>query len=334
MKLLIVLINYRTADMTLRALECALDSLHRVEGRCRVALVDNDSGDGSFEQLQKVVEQKGWTDRVELIQTGHNGGFAYGVNAGALPALQSDDPPEYVYLLNSDAFVDQDTIPRLVEFLDSHPEAGIAGSQVRGTDGVLHDTAFQFHSLAAELEGAVGIGLVTKLLYRWKVSKPVPRETTRVDWLAGASMLIRGRVFEEIGPFDDDFFLYFEETDFCRRAARAGWSTWYVPESRVEHIGSVSTGWKDTSQPRPAFWFHARRHYFLKHHGRAYLLATDLAYVLGMAIGRTKFALLGKPYPRPPRFFRDFVRYNFLRPPRHPAKAAPLSSRKAARSLS
>lgn len=320
MKLLVVLINYRTADMTRRALECALEGLRHVDGRCRVALVDNDSGDGSFEKLEAAVEEKGWQDRVDLIQTHHNGGFAYGVNAGSQPALASADPPEYVYLLNSDAFVDAETISRLVDFLDRNPSVGIAGSQVRGTDGVLHPTAFRFHSIVSEFDHAVGIGFVSRLLDRWKVSRPVPEQATRVDWLAGASMMIRARVFEDIGPFDDDFFLYYEETDFCRRAVQAGWTTWYVPESRIEHIGSVSTGWQDPDQPRAAFWFHARRHYFEKNHGRIYLFATNLVYVIGMAIGRLKFALLGKRYPRPPRFFRDFIRYNFLTRPAHPAK--------------
>jgi hypothetical protein len=318
MKLLVVLINYRTAEMTLRALEFVLPELDRIAGGGRVAVVDNDSGDGSAERIAQVLSEKGWTDRVELIQTSHNGGFSYGVNAGARPALASQDPPDYVYLLNSDAFVDPGALACLVEFLDTHPQAGIAGSQIYGTDGALHETAFQFHSLAGEFESAIGIGLVTSLLRRWRVSGTVPTKTTRIDWLAGASMLIRADVFRQIGLFDDGFFLYFEETDFCLRAARAGWTTWYVPESRVEHIGGASTGWKDATKPRPPFWFQGRRHYFAKNHGALYLFVTNVVYLIGMSIGRIKAFLTGRPYPRPPHFYRDFVRFNFISPPEHP----------------
>lgn len=318
MKLLVVLINYRTPEMTLRALGCVLKEFDRIPGDCRVALVENDSGDDSADRLRKALAENAWEDRVELIETPYNGGFAYGVNAGARPALASDDPPEYVYLLNSDAFVDAGAVVKLVQFLDAHPEAGIAGSRIYGDDGAPHETAFSFHSIAGEFEGALGLGIVSRLLYRWKVAKPCPAETTQVDWLAGASMLIRSTVFEEVGLFDDEYFLYYEETDFCLRAARAGWLTWYLPESGVCHIGSVSTGAKDQTKPRPAFWFHGRRRYFTKNHGAVYRFLTDVAVVIGMTFGKLKATLTRRNYPRPPRFYRDFVRYNFFTPPSHP----------------
>lgn len=321
MKLLVVLINYRTPDMTLRALGCVLKEFDRIPGECRVALVENDSGDDSADRLRKAVGENGWEDRVDLIETPYNGGFAYGVNAGAAPALEREDAPEYVYLLNSDAFVDAGALVSLVNFLDHHPEAGIAGSRIYGDDGAPHETAFSFHSIAGEFESAIGLGIVTRLLYHWTVAKPSPRQTTQVDWLAGASMLIRRDVFRDIGLFDDEYFLYYEETDFCLRAAKAGWLTWYLPESGVCHIGSVSTGAKDQTKPRPAFWFHGRRRYFAKNHGPTYLFLTNLVVLLGMAIGKTKALLTGRAYPRPPRFFRDFVRYNFLTPPAHPCAA-------------
>ena len=112
------------------------------------------------------------------------------------------------------------------------------------------------------------IGLVSRLLRRSIVAPPPARVACRVDWLAGASMMIRRPVLDEAGLFDEAFFLYFEETDLCRRALAAGWSTWYVPESRVAHIGSASTGMK-RREPRPAYWFASRRHYLRKHDGCA-----------------------------------------------------------------
>ena len=79
-------------------------------------------------------------------------------------------------------------------------------------------------------------------LLPWIVALPLPTTETDVDWCAGASVLMRRTMLEEIGSFDETFFLYFDETDLCLRAARAGWKVVYVPQSEVVHIGSVSTG--------------------------------------------------------------------------------------------
>jgi len=139
----------------------------------------------------------------------------------------------------------------------------------------------------------------------------MPTETIQVDWLAGASMLIRRQVLEDIGLMDDTFFLYFEETDYCRRAREAGWTTHYVVESSVTHIGSVSTGMKDKSKPTPTFWYASRRHYFLKNHGRLYLWAANLAFVLGASLCRIRYRLANRPILDPDHHLRDFIRFNF-----------------------
>jgi N-acetylglucosaminyl-diphospho-decaprenol L-rhamnosyltransferase len=147
------------------------------------------------------------------------------------------------------------------------------------------------------------------------VALPLPDRTIEVDWLAGASMLIRRQVFEAIGLFDETFFLYYEETDFCRRARLAGWPTYYVVGSSVAHVGSASTGFQDMSKPTPSYWFDSRRHYFLKNHGPAYLLASNVAYVVGGSMRRARYKLQRKPEIDAPNHLRDFIRYNFA-PPR------------------
>lgn len=310
MNVLVVLINYKTPALTLRALEAALGDLERLPGS-RVALIDNGSGDGSAEELARALDARGLRDRVELTVSPENLGFAGGVNLVLRPALRGADPPRYVYLLNSDARPAPGAIECLVRFLDANPSAGIAGSYVHGPDGETHDTAFRFPTAISQFEHPLGIGLVTRLLDRWVVSKPVPSTTTRVDWLAGASMLIRREVFDAIGVYDENYFFYYEETDFCLRAARAGFATWYVPESRVEHIGAASSGWKDTSKPRAAYWWEGRRWYYFKNHGLWYLWLANVAWVVGFLLGEPRRRLLGRKGPFPPRFLRDFLRYNF-----------------------
>ena len=322
MKLQAIILNYKTPAMTLDALNSLMRELETLPD-ARVTVVDNDSRDGSIDILRKGVAESPWSERVTVVASDYNGGFAYGNNFAIAPALASEDKPDYVYLLNSDAFPDEGCVAALVDFLDTHPKVGIAGSYVHGPEPVPHKTAFRFPTVWSELESTLGIGLVSKLLSRWIVALPLLKETRCVDWLAGASMLIRREVIEEIGPMDETFFLYFEETDYCLRANRAGWPTYYVVESSVTHIGSVSTGMKERSRPTPTFWFASRRHYFRKNHGRLYLLIANLAYVVGATLCRMRYFVLGRPSKDPKRHLRDFVRYNFGPGPRsdgHPPR--------------
>lgn len=314
MNVLIVLINYRTPDLTLRALRAAIAEIERLPGS-RVCLIDNGSGDDSPERLTAALAREPWRDRVDLVLSPTNTGFAGGVNQAIRPALQSADPPRYIYLLNSDALPAPGAVALLIDFLDAHPDVGIAGSYIHGPEGDTHDTAFRFPTLASQFEEAIGIGVISKLLDRFIVSKPVPTVATRVDWLAGCSMAIRSELLEKVGIYDENFFFYFEETDLCLRAARAGYATWYLPESRVEHIGAASSGLKDMSKPRASYWWEGRRYYFYKNHGLLYLWACNLIWVLGYIPGELRRRLMGRKGPFPPRFFRDFLRYNFSRRP-------------------
>lgn len=310
MKLLCVILNYRTAPMTIDAIRAARTAL--VDLDHRIDVVDNDSGDGSFEAIATTVAAEGWSD-VRVVQSGVNGGFGAGNNVALRAALASDDPPEFLYILNSDAFPASDAIEALVRFLEVHPRVGIAGSAIHGVDGTPHLTAFRFPSVAGEALSGFRLGALGRLLPEREVPiHPMPVATRRVDWLAGASMLIRRRVLEEIGLFDERFFLYFEETDLCRRAALAGWECWYVVESRVAHVGSASTGMKDLRRPMPRYWFDSRRHYFLKNHGAAYTWAANLVHAAGLLTFRARAGLQGKPDTDPAHFLRDFARYNFV----------------------
>ena len=298
---LCVLLNYRTPAMTLRAAEAALADLPRPGGE--LVIVDNASGDGSAALLREAVEARGWGQggRVRVIASEVNGGFGAGNNIGIAAGLSNGRRPDYVYVLNSDAFPDPGCIGALVTHLETHPQAGIACSHVRGEDGVTHTTAFRFPSIAGEFEGAARLGIFSRLLRHAQVPMVQPEMTREVDWSAGASMMLRQAMLDDIGTFDERFFLYFEETDLCLRAARAGWRCWYVTQSRVVHIGSVSTGMK-TKRRMPAYWYDSRRHYFIKNHGRVYAATALLAHLAGGVLHRLRMGLAGRG-PQDPRWF-------------------------------
>jgi GT2 family glycosyltransferase len=313
MKLLAIVVNYRTPKMTLDAVRTLLTALETVAG-AEVVVVDNDSQDGSFEILSRGVATLGRPGAapVKVIASGRNGGFAYGVNVGLRHGLKSKSVPDYFYLLNSDAFPDPSAVRELLALFEREPRAGIAGSYVYGSDGRPHQTAFRFPTPVSELERALRLGIASRLLYRWRVPLPIPDEDCPVDWVAGASMMIRREVIDDVGLFDERFFLYFEETDFCLRAKSRGWSTYYVRGSAVAHIGGASTGIKDSRSQRrmPSYWFDSRRHYFRKNHGEVYLALSDVLFALGFSFWRVRRKIQNKPDQDPPSLLADFLRHS------------------------
>jgi len=184
--------------------------------------------------------------------------------------------------------------------------AGLAGSYVRGTNGETHETAFRFPSASGEFEGAARTGFISRLLSKSIVTLPVPQSDTQVDWVAGASVMLRRRMLEEIGLFDEAFFLYFEETELCHRAAKAGWRTHYVVSSEVLHIGSASTGMK-TWRRTPQYWFDSRLHYYVQTRGKPYAAMATVMRIAGSLIWRLRRLSPNQPHGDPPMFLRDFT---------------------------
>ena len=308
-RILTIILNYRTPEMTLKCAEAALAEMAELPGE--TVIVENGSGDKSWEILHCAAQARGWlqTGKLRLIRSQVNGGFGAGMNIGFAAGLSDGSQPDYYYLLNSDAFVQGQTIAPLRDFLQEHPGAGLVGSYVEGMDGTPHRTAFRFPSIAGEFEMAARTGVFTRLLAPWVVAMEMPQQQRQVDWTAGASLMIARTVIEEIGGFDETFFLYFEETDLCRRAAQAGWRTHYLPESRITHLGSASTGMKDW-QRTPAYWFQSRQHYFRKNHGYIYAACANLARISGSVIYQLRRLLQGKPQADPNHFLWDLIRHS------------------------
>jgi GT2 family glycosyltransferase len=130
-------------------------------------------------------------------------------------------------------------------------------------------------------------------------------------------MLIRPAVLKAIGGMDENYFLYFEETDFCYRAKKAGFATWYVPESRVMHIMGQSTTVTDqTKGPRrlPSYWFDSRRRYFAVTYGISYAVGIDIVAFLACWIGVVKRAALRRTHTATPHFVRDLIRHSVIWP--------------------
>jgi N-acetylglucosaminyl-diphospho-decaprenol L-rhamnosyltransferase len=128
-------------------------------------------------------------------------------------------------------------------------------------------------------------------------------------------MMVRWSVFDRIGGFDETYFLYFEETDFCFRAKRAGISTWYVPASRVMHIAGQSTNVtnrKSVPERLPAYVFESRRRYFVANHGAAYAMIVDVVALLAHGLGSLKLMAQGRRHHSVPYFLADLLRHSVV----------------------
>jgi GT2 family glycosyltransferase len=257
MRLAAILVNYRTGELTMSAVKALLGELEKV-GSFHVFVVDNDSGDGSFELMSRTVRENGWSERVTVLASPRNGGYGYGINFAVRLALSGVDTPEYFYVINTDAVPAPGSLNKLLTFMDGHPEAGLVGSRIDGQDGKAQGAAYRFPSVWSELERSACFGVLSSILRRYIVSIPDPGEDIEVDWLPGTSMLIRRAVFDAGVYFDEDFFLYFEEVDFARELRRAGFRAYYVANAPIIHIGAVSTGIGDLKRPLPEYWFQSR----------------------------------------------------------------------------
>ena len=310
----VVIVTYKCAALTIESLrsvavERAVPGFH-----IRAVVVDNASGDTSA--IAAAIESNGWRSWVTLVTAAKNGGFAYGNNLGISRAY-TEHVPSYIYLLNPDAQVRPGAIGSLVRFLESHPQVGIAGSSFEDLDGSDWPIAFHFPSLISEMLHGMELGPLMRLFKRWTVAQHMAKVPQSIDWICGASMLIRPAVLESIGGMDENYFLYFEETDFCYRAKKAGFATWYVPESRVMHIRGQSTTVTDlTIGPKrlPSYWFESRRRYFAMTYGIGHAIGIDVVALFACSIGLVKRAVLGPAHTATPHFIRDLIRHSVMWP--------------------
>lgn len=313
MRILVVVLNYRTPKLVVDCLQSLEHEVDRI-GDMRVVVTDNDSGDGSIEIIGRAIERNRW-NWCTLMPLAHNGGYSAGNNAGIRPHLDSNDAPDYVMLLNPDACVHSGAITALLAFMESRKDVGIAGARIEDENGKRVHSAFRFPSPVSELLEGFKLGLLTRLLDDRQLLYELGDEAMQVDWVSGAAMMIRTEVLLEIGLLDDAYFLYFDEVDFCFRANRAGWPTYYVPDGVVTHRQAQATGIthnRKGKQRYPDYWFDSRRRFFVKNRGKTQAVLADLAFLFGYTTFRVRAVLQRKEDEEPPHFWRDFVRNSTL----------------------
>lgn len=276
-KTTIVVVTYNAR----RTIGPLLDALAPAKDRVRVVVADNASADDT---LDFVRAEHPW---VVTTPTGGNLGFGRGCNAGAAHA--GDSP--YILFLNPDAVMKPEALDRLEAFMDAHPKAGICAPAIREGDEL--QAAGLMPSPLGVVEGAVGVGHPHPEARDIRPGEP-PFLT---NWVCGAALMIRASLFRALGGFDPRFFLYFEETDLCRRASEGGWEIWGVGEAVIEHEGGGIA--KDTGDELVAgciakYYFESRYYYLEKHHGRVAAAAAEAGEVAGLLAKALAKRALGK----------------------------------------
>jgi len=308
----VVIVNYCSAELTLRALESLAPESSRPELSLRVVVVENASGDEA--RLREGIAAS-YSHFAELVVSPVNGGFGAGNNLGVRTLIKTGSKARSFHFLNPDTVIHPGAVLTLARFLEANPRAGVVGSRFEHADGTPWPFAFRFPTPLGEIESGACLGVISRLLKQHSVARELGDRPEQADWLSGASIMVRRDMLESIGGFDETYFLYFEETDLCMRAKAAGWEVWYVPDSRVMHIRGQSTGvtaLDSKPQRLPRYWFESRRRYYAKNHGLAYAAAADLAFLAGNGIGNVKRRLRG--LPRTPNLLGDLIRQSVFWP--------------------
>lgn len=309
-KLAVIVVNYQCAPFTINCIRSVVHELKAISG-AHLWVVDNASGDGSIDQISRAIQNESWSEWVTLLPADQNRGFGAGNNGAIKPLLKLNEAPAYYYLLNPDTIVRPDAIKKIIQFMDANTTVGICGTRLEAVDETPQCSAFHFHTIIGEFLLGLNWGWAFRVFPQSALVIPPSDKPHPADWVAGASMMVRREVFENIGLFDEDYFLYFEEVDFCFRAKKKGCLCWYYPESRVVHFVGQSTQFKygqDKQVRFPKHWFDSRRHFFVKNYGYIYALLADVAWMKGFFLRKIKSLVLSSQSGIEPNFFKDFVK--------------------------
>ncbi|MFN0085251.1 MAG: glycosyltransferase family 2 protein [Blastocatellia bacterium] len=269
----VVVVSFNTRDL----LRDCLGTLEREAGGVayETIVVDNASRDASADMVAREFPA------AKLIRSPVNQGFAAANNRGFAIARG-----RYVVLLNSDAFLRPGDLALSVRRMDADPRIGVGGARLVGRDDSWQPSARMFPSFTNDLLTITGLSTrypQSRLFGRFDRTWADQDEPAEVDWVPGAYSIIPRRVLEEVGFFDESFFLYYEEVDLCRRIKAAGYTVWYWPDVVVTHLGGESSKTLkhleiSSSGSQLTLWrMRSALLYYRKHHGwRGAHLAREL----------------------------------------------------------
>jgi GT2 family glycosyltransferase len=249
----IVIVTWNAREVLLPAIDSVFSEVKGIS--YEVIVSDNDSADGSADAVEAEFPE------ARVIRNVRNLGFAGGNNVGLREARG-----RYVTLLNADTLTHAGAFERMVTYMDAHPEVGACGPQLLNPDGSKQNCFHNFPSLATEL---LNLSLL-KILFpkKYPSKRQTYTEPIVVDAVLGACMLVRREVLERVGPMDEGYFFFLEETDWCARIQEGGWTIAHVPDAKITHLYGESTKKKVPTETRIEYYRSLYR-FFGKNRGAA-----------------------------------------------------------------
>lgn len=223
MDLSIIIPSFNTKKLLKECLESVISnqpSATRKKPTTEIIVVDNGSTDSSVDYLKKVAKDK----TIQIILLDQNWGFAGAVNRGINKATG-----KLILLLNSDTLVQKNTLKRTIEFAQEHPQS-IIGLQLVNPDKSIQPSVYHFPSISGAIKE---FWLEKKDSYQKYY--PQSKKPIKVDAVTGAAMLIPKKIIKKVGSFDEKYFFYFEDLDYCHRVRKKGFEVYYLPSAKVFH---------------------------------------------------------------------------------------------------
>lgn len=288
----ISIINYRTGDLTIAAAQSVLDDLDARDAS--VIIVDNASGDGSAEEISTWISETRDV-RLRLVNSKTNSGFSGGHNQAMAAAPEAD----FYLVLNSDALLRPGFFDAILSTAEANPNVGLFAPQLEWDDGEVQPSCFRFPGPASEMMRAARTGPLERLFRARATTLPLPPDPDGIEWASFACILLRGDMVRAIGPMDEGYFLYFEDSEYALRARRAGWSVMHVPKARAVHFRGGSGPVKAMQAARkrlPPYYWRSRARFLRQAHGVLGPLAGNLAWMIGRGVAQAR-RLAGRGVP-------------------------------------
>jgi len=239
-ELSIIIVNYNVRQLLLNCIQSIIDTSANVN--YEIIVVDNASNDGSIEAV------KGAFPQLQVIANKENVGFASANNQGFELAVG-----DFILMLNPDTIVKDDTIVKCLEYCKRNPLT-IVGSRLFNADGTVQSLGYSFPTVS---------NITLSWLFRWNRLPTIRQSFVETDWVLGAFMLFHKDAFKELVGFDEGFFMYGEEKDFCYRAKKKGYKVIVYGDGNIVHLGCAST---KLIEARAYVWFLRSQKYFFEKH--------------------------------------------------------------------
>jgi GT2 family glycosyltransferase len=227
----IVIVSYNTSELTINCLKSIYSETKRID--FEIIVVDNNSDDDTVSKIKTLYPL------VKIVENIDNRGFAYALNVGI-----KHSSGDVVLSINSDTIIINHAIEKSYNFLIEHTEFQILGVKLLNADGSLQPSCRYLPSIGNCLSEAFFLTSIfprSKVFGKYYMSYFNHDSTLQVEWIKGTYMMIRKEVFEKIGLFDDNYFLYSEETDFMLRAKRGGFKTVFYHDAEIYHLEGASS---------------------------------------------------------------------------------------------